>query len=240
MQKSNDMKRSCVKKHMGLHSLVCVVIDELHLLGNDERGLVLEGLLTKLLFYNGNTTTSNGNMTASNENATTSNGNTTTSNGTTKPPLQLIGLSATLPNLDAMAKWMNATLYITHFRPVQLLEMIKVGNVLFEPLSASNSRLLRTLPSEGAEGPCPRTNPNHLVTLCEETVREKGQVLVFCPYKASPNPNPNPNSNSNSNPNPIPNPNPNPYPNPNTSRRRSRSRNPNPSPNLNPNPKPSS
>lgn len=34
--------------------------------------------------------------------------------------LQLVCLSATLPNIESLAKWLDASLYKTAFRPVEL------------------------------------------------------------------------------------------------------------------------
>lgn len=44
--------------------------------------------------------------------------------------IQIIGLSATLPNLDELADWLNAEKYETQFRPIQLHEMIMCDNQL--------------------------------------------------------------------------------------------------------------
>lgn len=41
-------------------------------------------------------------------------------------------MSATLPNLDLLAKWLNADLYKTDFRPVPLSEHIKIGEKLYD------------------------------------------------------------------------------------------------------------
>jgi replicative superfamily II helicase len=40
-------------------------------------------------------------------------------------------MSATLPNLNLLASWLNATLYHTTFRPVPLLEYLKVDNKIY-------------------------------------------------------------------------------------------------------------
>ena len=40
-------------------------------------------------------------------------------------------MSATLPNLDLLARWLNADLYKTDFRPVPLTETIKMGNAIY-------------------------------------------------------------------------------------------------------------
>ena len=39
---------------------------------------------------------------------------------------QIIGMSATMPNAGSVAKWLGATLYETTFRPVQLMQYLKV------------------------------------------------------------------------------------------------------------------
>lgn len=45
--------------------------------------------------------------------------------------LQIIGMSATLPNVDQVAQWLDAVLYQTDFRPVQLHEYVKLGGQVF-------------------------------------------------------------------------------------------------------------
>lgn len=53
--------------------------------------------------------------------------------------VQVVGMSATLPNLELVASWLNAELYHTDFRPVPLLESIKIGNSIYD----SSMKLIR-------------------------------------------------------------------------------------------------
>ena len=66
---------------------------------------------------------------------------------TVPPPplldLQIIGLSATLPNLEEVAGWMDAALFHTTFRPVQLHETYKLGDGLY---NAKGTLLRQLLP----------------------------------------------------------------------------------------------
>ena len=41
-------------------------------------------------------------------------------------------MSATVPDLNELANWLNAKLFVTEFRPVQLLELVKVRDQLFK------------------------------------------------------------------------------------------------------------
>ena len=55
--------------------------------------------------------------------------------------VQIIGMSATLPNLDLLAAWLNADLYRTDYRPVPLTECFKMGTALYD----SGLNLLRDI-----------------------------------------------------------------------------------------------
>ena len=49
------------------------------------------------------------------------------------PLSQLVCLSATLPNIEVMAKWLEASLYKTDFRPVELRHRVCKGRVVYKP-----------------------------------------------------------------------------------------------------------
>lgn len=71
-----------------LSMVSCLVVDEIHLLNDHNRGPTLEILLTILRKQN--------------------------------PSLQIIGLSATIGNPEALAKWLDAELVVDDWRPVAL------------------------------------------------------------------------------------------------------------------------
>ena len=86
--------------------LSCVVVDELHMVGDAGRGLGLETMLTKLLFH-------------------------PDANG-----VQIIGMSATAGGLETLSAWLRADLFLTNFRPVPLKEHASFGGWVFELVSA--------------------------------------------------------------------------------------------------------
>lgn len=53
-------------------------------------------------------------------------------------------MSATLPNLDLLAKWLNAALFKTDFRPIPLEEQLKIDTVIYD----KNLKPLRTVQPE--------------------------------------------------------------------------------------------
>lgn len=57
--------------------------------------------------------------------------------------IQIVGMSATLPNLEMLAKWLDATLYQTNFRPVPLKEYLKIGENVYNVNDLSLSHTIK-------------------------------------------------------------------------------------------------
>ncbi|XP_064142893.1 DNA polymerase theta isoform X4 [Loxodonta africana] len=135
-----------------------VVVDELHMLGDPHRGYLLELLLTKVCYITQKSASCQADLASPQPNA-----------------VQIIGMSATLPNLELVASWLNAELYHTDFRPVPLLESIKIGSSIYD----SSMKLVREFqPMLQVKG-----DEDHVVSLCYETVLDSHSVLLFCPSK---------------------------------------------------------
>ena len=85
-------------------------------------------------------------------------------------------MSATLPNMHVLSKWLEADLYVTDFRPVPLTEYVKVGS------SILNDKLEYV---RDIEVPGLYDNDNEMiVNLCLETIKQGKSVLIFCPAKS--------------------------------------------------------
>lgn len=89
------MEEGAVAKHI---STVCV--DELHMVGDSDRGYLLELMLTKLRYLSGGS------------------------------DLQIIGMSATISNVHIVATWLGAFLFQTEYRPVPLHEYLVKGDTI--------------------------------------------------------------------------------------------------------------
>ncbi|OMO91013.1 hypothetical protein COLO4_18706 [Corchorus olitorius] len=147
-----------------LSEIGIIVIDELHMVGDQHRGYLLELLLTKLRYAAGEGMSES----SSGESSGSSSGKADPSHG-----LQIVGMSATMPNVEAVADWLQAALYQTDFRPVPLEEFIKVGNTIYN----KNLDIVRTIPRAVDLG---GKDPDHIVELCNEVVQEGHSVLMFC------------------------------------------------------------
>ncbi|CAI8605756.1 unnamed protein product [Vicia faba] len=147
-----------------LSEMGIIVIDELHMVGDPRRGYLLELMLTKLRYAAGEgiSKSSDGD----------SSGGSSDKNDPAQG-LQIVGMSATMPNVAAVADWLQAALYQTEFRPVPLEEYIKVGSSIYN----KNMELSRTIPKGADLG---GKDPDHVVELCNEIVQEGQSVLIFC------------------------------------------------------------
>uniref|UniRef100_A0A667YDA4 DNA polymerase theta n=1 Tax=Myripristis murdjan TaxID=586833 RepID=A0A667YDA4_9TELE len=154
IEKANSLINRLIEEDsMGL--LGMVVVDELHMVGDSGRGYLLELLLTKIRYI------------AQKQN--------TTGSVSLSESVQVVGMSATLPNLSLLAGWLDAELYQTDYRPVPLQEHLKVGNNIYD---SSLSLVRQFTPALQVKG-----DDDHIVSLCYETVSEGHSVLLFCPSK---------------------------------------------------------
>ncbi|XP_012280090.1 helicase POLQ-like [Orussus abietinus] len=93
IEKALGLVNSLIEQNR-LKEIGIVVVDELHLLGEDGgRGAKLETLLTKVIFTDEN--------------------------------VHVIGMSATIGNLQDLAKFLNAEIYTQNFRPIEIKEYVK-------------------------------------------------------------------------------------------------------------------
>ena len=150
IEKANNIVNQLLEKGE-LSQIGAVVIDELHMIGEPHRGFLLELLITKILYAS-----------SSGENSLNEQ----------KNYIQLIGMSATLPNVQMLSHWIGGELFITQYRPVALEEMIFIRNTLYNPSFGK----LKVFPNSSDE--------EGLAQLCQETITEGHSVLVFCPTKS--------------------------------------------------------
>ncbi|XP_071415940.1 DNA polymerase theta isoform X1 [Pithys albifrons albifrons] len=156
IEKANGLINRLIEENK-MDSLV-VVVDELHMLGDSHRGYLLELLLTKVKYVTEKVAKRQAKMTSPGLGG-----------------IQIIGMSATLPNLGLLASWLDAELYCTDFRPVPLKEWVKIGSNIYD----SSMNLVREFqPKLQLKG-----DEDHVVSLCYETVCGGHSVLLFCPSK---------------------------------------------------------
>ncbi|CDW54101.1 DNA polymerase theta, partial [Trichuris trichiura] len=114
-----------------MSSLGVIVVDELHLVKDRHRGKLLYHVRQQQFAYGPSN------------------------------PIQIIGMSATLPNIEIYGKWLCSEIFRTDFRPVPLTEYLFSNGKFY----TKNFELVRSL-------------------LCLETVIVGCGVLVFCSTKA--------------------------------------------------------
>ncbi|HJJ36019.1 MAG TPA: ATP-dependent DNA helicase [Methanocorpusculum sp.] len=109
-----------------------LVVDEIHLIGDESRGATLEMVIAKLRYLS--------------------------------PSIQIIGLSATMGNPEDLAKWLDAALITSEWRPVDLREgVFYKGQIRFHDSTR----------------PVSPVKKDDDLNLMLDTIEEGGQCLVF-------------------------------------------------------------
>lgn len=96
------------------------------------------------------------------------------------PHTQIVGMSATIGNMDDLASFLGAEVFVGSFRPVELREYIKVEDYILEQQGKYEEepfRVVRKLPKQEQ-----MQDPEQLSLLVSETVPDHS-CLVFCPTK---------------------------------------------------------
>ncbi|KAL6747107.1 hypothetical protein V8C86DRAFT_3034055 [Haematococcus lacustris] len=161
IEKANMMVNRMLEED-SLGQLGALVVDELHMVGDDDRGYLLELLLTKLRYA---TFT----MTVDREEDMGCGG------GGREEGVQVVGMSATMPNVDQVARWLGAQLFISHFRPVPLQQFVKVKDAALNTVR----KLEPPTPAWAAR------DTDQIALLALETVSEGHSCLIFCASKAA-------------------------------------------------------
>ncbi|KNA12473.1 hypothetical protein SOVF_125610 [Spinacia oleracea] len=163
IEKANSLVNRLLEEDR-LSEVGIIVIDELHMVADPGRGYLLELLLTKLRYASGE---------GNSESCSGESSGTSSGKGDITQGLQIVGMSATMPNVAAVAEWLHAALYQTEFRPVPLEEFIKVGSNIYD----KKMEIVRTIPKSADLG---GKDPDHVVELCNEVVQDGNSVLIFC------------------------------------------------------------
>lgn len=160
-----------------LHEIGLVVIDEVHMIGEDSgRGANLESFITKIKYVNRNT---NQLLSSSQEKENTSPTSKSSAN-----KIQIISMSATVGNLKELSMFLESQLYTDSWRPVKLEEYIKVGQDIHkvEIDQTEQFRQIRKLNTTNYTQQMKKLDEDYLTNLVLEVYPEHS-CLVFCDTK---------------------------------------------------------
>ena len=180
IEKANALVNTLITNCLG-HMLGCVVVDEMHTLGDSFNGYLLEILISKLKYMRWNSL-QNEVTDSENMNALSTNKSQSVTN------IQLIAMSATVGNIQELAAWFNAKLYISDYRPVPLQEMIVAGDTVYDNHGKVYKKLALSPPAKTPSSSSSYVSQADLanrvvVFLCAEGLTNGQQLLIFCPTK---------------------------------------------------------
>ncbi|KAH8583031.1 DEXDc+HELICc [Cryptosporidium sp. chipmunk genotype I] len=188
IEKANVLISYYIQHGILFKKLGIIVVDELHLLGDEQRGYILEVMLTKVRLLS-------------------------KLQGEGRS-IQIVGMSATLPNLKDIGLWLDAVVYQSDFRPVPLREHIVIkskaylkpgkdqnkstlGSSVEDTLSRVMSWDSHQINSKfdstdfdieqigSSRWKYPIVDMNDLLVIGWEALKKGESVLVFCPSKYS-------------------------------------------------------
>ncbi|XP_065089210.1 DNA polymerase theta [Ochlerotatus camptorhynchus] len=148
IEKANSIVNRLLEQRK-LADIGLIVVDEIHLISDQSRGYILELLLTKVRFV----------CQMKGER------------------IQIVGMSATLPNMELLVDWLQAEQFRTDYRPIELREMVKLGTCVFD----NQKKLVRKLDADQYQEVM--RDQDNVAQLCLETILEGCSVIVFCPSK---------------------------------------------------------
>lgn len=91
---------------------------------------------------------------------------------------QIVGMSATLPNIDDLKFALRAFVYSTNFRPVELTEFVKIGQTMHQVSENGDLNPAGDLPTNNLKS----TDPDGICQLLAKLI-PKNSAVIFCPNK---------------------------------------------------------
>uniref|UniRef100_A0A0R3RV18 Helicase POLQ-like n=1 Tax=Elaeophora elaphi TaxID=1147741 RepID=A0A0R3RV18_9BILA len=146
IEKANMLINSLIEMNR-IDEIGVIVVDELHMIGENTRGAIVEQGLIKFMQKGRGTG-------------------------------QIIGMSATLSNVEQLSKFLGAAVFSTEFRPVKLIEKVMIDNSLYIVQPDGKLEFEMNL----GENKLKNRDPDGLVPLLHDIV-PKRSVLIFCPTK---------------------------------------------------------
>lgn len=156
IEKANNFINKLINENK-LSELGIIVVDEIHYIGDERRGHQLELILTKIMYYN--------------------------SKREASKRIQIVGLSATIPNLKSIADWLKASFYVTDYRPVPLIEKVKVEDKIFEVKEYLENPCCEPLETLDPSRFAIDKDYDGLYCICLDTIVNGFSTLVFCESK---------------------------------------------------------
>ncbi|CAP33500.2 Protein CBG15258 [Caenorhabditis briggsae] len=91
---------------------------------------------------------------------------------------QIVGMSATLPNIDDLQFALRSFVYSTNFRPVELAEFVKIGQTMHQVENGGDLKPAGDLPTNNLKS----TDPDGICQLLAKLI-PKSSAVIFCPNK---------------------------------------------------------